>query len=74
MPIFSVGTHDRMVSEVYVDGVRHKYVFFADTDEGFVCEWVVEPVQDKPDTVKIKRNTSGQPLVETVWGKVEIRR
>jgi hypothetical protein len=72
MPKFGLASNDAQHLEVYVDGVRRKYAYFADTDEGWVCEYVVEPT-DRPGVGKIQQDKDGNPLTETIWGKVEIR-
>jgi hypothetical protein len=72
MPKFGLGHEAAMYLEVYVDDVKQKYPVYADTDEGWVTIYVMEPVPGRIEAVKPKRDANDRPLTETLWGKVKV--
>lgn len=74
MPIFGLRHKDAKDLEVYVDGVKQKFTLFANSDDGFAVVYVTEPAptSKQPDRVKVKTNAKGDPLTETVWGKITV--
>lgn len=74
MPKFGFGRETTMHLEVCVDGVKQRYPVFADTDEGWVVVYVIEPAptDEYPNRVKIKQDGDHRPLTETIWGVVTV--
>ena len=74
MPKYGIDSKDSVYLNVTVDGQLCKYAYAVDTDEGWVCRYLVEPAPTSkfPERVKVQRDKTGHALTETVWGKVVI--
>lgn len=77
----TVGDEDAMFYEAFINGVKEKYCFYADEEEGiakmYVCCSLSEFMEKYPDNAFFEFDMDSHPASEciaTIKGKVELRR